>query len=174
MSIASLTIIVFLFWLLCIIFVSIAFYYGTVIWTSLDFFFLQNNTHFQKILLVSINFKLFRKLISWVRKTRFYCSNLSIKDSIFIKFYTKKTQVPQKKKMQVSSSRLFLFSKQPILLVSFSSQNKQRKMKEVKALPLPRPTKEKAKKPKVKTKKPIKQRQRNLASKGREIQQRMV
>ena len=85
-----------------------------------------------------------------------------------------KTRVPQKKKTQVSSSKLFPFSKQPILLVSFSSQNKQRKMKEVKALPLPRPTKEKAKKPKVKTKKPIKQRQRNLASKGREIQQRMV
>ena len=133
-------------------------------------------------MLVSINFKLFRKLTSRVWKTRFHCSNLSIKDSISIKIYMEKTRVPQKKKTQVSSSKLFPFSKQPILLVSFSSQKNQRKTKEIKALPLLKTTKEKRKKTKAKTekpskksketqqaktKKPNKQRQRNPATHGR-------
>ena len=80
------------------------------------FFFFQNNTHFQTILLVSINFKLFRKLTSWGRQTWFHCSNSSIKDSIYIKIYME---------------------------LEFHNQ---RKMKDIKALPLLRITKEKRKK----------------------------
>ena len=53
-----------------------------------DFFF-QNNTKFQTILLVSIVFKLFRKLISRVLETRFHCSNSSITQLISMKIHVK-------------------------------------------------------------------------------------
>ena len=42
------------------------------------FFFLQNNTYFQNISLVSNIFKLFRKLTSRGSQTRFHNCNLSL------------------------------------------------------------------------------------------------
>ena len=59
------------------------------------FFFFQNNTNFQTILLVSIVSKLFRKLISRVFETRVHCSNSSITDLISMKFVCE-TRVSQK------------------------------------------------------------------------------
>ena len=80
-------------------------------------FFFRNNTYFQTILLVSINFKLFRKLTFWVRKTRFHYSNSSIRDSISIKIY-----------MELKSLRLEIHKRKKcksLLLVSYSSPNNQ-------------------------------------------------
>jgi len=64
-----------------------------------------------------------------------------------------------------------------LLLVSSSSQNNQRKMKEIKAFPLLRTTKEKRKKSKEtqsKYKETQQEEQRNPACKDKEIQQCMV
>ena len=51
------------------------------------FFFFQNNTNFQIILLVSIVSKPFKKLTSQILKTGLYCNNSSITYSIFMKIH---------------------------------------------------------------------------------------
>ena len=79
------------------------------------FFFFQNNTNFQIILLVSIISKPFKKLTSQILKTRLYCNNSSITYSIFMKIHVELESVRlkfHKKKTQKSKLETHKHKKQ--------------------------------------------------------------